>query len=149
MTIDLLFTICNSLVLPGWLLLVFLPRWKWTTGLICSVIIPFLLSIVYFGLFLTQLGAMMEGGGLGIQSLSELFQNPYLLTMGWVHYLAFDLFIGAWEVKDAQRHKIPHLLLVPCLVFTWLAGPVGFGLYLVIRAAYTKEFWLHREQMTA
>ncbi len=150
MSIDLLFSICNSAVLPGWLLLVFLPRWKWTTSLVCSVVIPFLLAIVYLGLLLTQLDAMLESDGFGsIQSISDMFQNPYLLTMGWVHYLAFDLFIGTWEVKDAQRHKIPHWMVVPCLFFTFMLGPVGLGLYFILRAAYSRDVFLHQDEVTA
>jgi hypothetical protein len=61
-----------------------------------------------------------------------LFENPWLLLAGWTHYLAFDLFIGGWEVRDAQRRGIPHLLVVPALVLTFLFGPAGLLLYLAI-----------------
>ena len=56
-----------------------------------------------------------------------------MLLAGWTHYLAFDLFIGGWEVRDAQRRGIPHLLVVPALVLTFLFGPAGLLLYLAIR----------------
>lgn len=59
----------------------------------------------------------------------------WLLLAGWVHYLAFDLFIGSWEVRDAQRHGLSHLLVVPCLALTFLFGPVGLLLYLGLRGA--------------
>lgn len=52
---------------------------------------------------------------------------------GWTHYLAFDLFIGGWEVRDARQRGIPHLLVVPVLVLTFLVGPAGLLLYLAIR----------------
>jgi ABA4-like protein len=58
---------------------------------------------------------------------------PALLA-GWTHYLAFDLFIGGWEVRDAQARGIPHLLVVPALVLTFLFGPAGLLLYLAIRS---------------
>jgi len=48
-----------------------------------------------------------------------------LLLAGWVHYLAFDLFIGSWEVEDAAANGIPHWLLLPCLFLTLMVGPVG------------------------
>ena len=145
MTIDLLFSLCNNAVLPAWLLLVFLPRWKWTVSLICSVLLPLLLATVYLGLFVSQIDTMFSGGGFGsIQSISELFQNPYLLTMGWVHYLAFDLFIGTWQVRDAQREGIPHWAVVPCLLLTFMLGPIGLGSYLVLRMAWTRKFLLHQ-----
>jgi len=63
-----------------------------------------------------------------------LFDNPWMLLAGWTHYLAFDLFIGGWEVRDAQRRGIPHLLVIPALVLTFLFGPVGLLLYLAIRS---------------
>ncbi len=56
---------------------------------------------------------------------ARLFENPYLLLAGWVHFLAFDLLVGAWEVRDARRVGITHLLVVPCLLLTFMAGPVG------------------------
>ena len=58
---------------------------------------------------------------------------------GWTHYLAFDLFIGGWEVRDAQSRGISHLLVVPALVLTFLFGPAGLLLYLAVR-------WLARQR---
>jgi hypothetical protein len=55
------------------------------------------------------------------------------LLAGWTHYLAFDLFIGGWEVRDAQRRGVPHLFIVPALVLTFLLGPAGLLLYLATR----------------
>ena len=64
-----------------------------------------------------------------------LFTSPEIALAGWVHYLAFDLLVGAWEVRTARREAIPHLLVLPCLVLTFLFGPAGFLLFLGIRAA--------------
>jgi ABA DEFICIENT 4-like len=69
-----------------------------------------------------------------------LFQDDYLLLAGWIHYLAFDLFIGGWEARDAKRLGLPHLLLVPCLVLTFLFGPVGLLAYFTLRAARRGRF---------
>jgi hypothetical protein len=55
------------------------------------------------------------------------------VVAGWIHYLIFDLFVGAWEARDARRRGVPHLLLVPCLLFTLMIGPVGLLLYVVVR----------------
>ena len=71
-----------------------------------------------------------------------LFQKQELLLAGWVHYLAFDLFIGAWETRDAQRNQIPHLVVIPCLVMTFMLGPIGLLFYLAIRTAKTRAFSL-------
>jgi hypothetical protein len=80
-----------------------------------------------------------EGGFSSLEDVRRLFADPYLLLAGWVHYLAFDLFVGAWEVRDAQRLGIPHLLVVPCLVLTFLFGPAGLLLYGIVRAVRTRR----------
>ena len=130
--------------MPGWLLLIALPRWKWTLTLFSAGVIPFLLGLVYLGLVLSQLSAWPEGGGFGsAAALATLCSNPYILTGGWVHYLAFDLFVGSWEVQDAQRHQISHLMVMPCLVLTWLVGPVGLVSYLVLRAMVARRFAIY------
>jgi len=138
MSPDVIFSICNTAVLPGWLLLAILPRWKWTARLITSVIIPALLGLVYLYLVITQFGRT-EGGFGSLSQVQQLFQNPAMLLAGWIHYLAFDLFIGSWEVRDAQRLSLDHLLVIPCLALTFLFGPVGLLLYFLIRLAAKKQ----------
>jgi hypothetical protein len=71
--------------------------------------------------------------------VQKLFADPWLLLAGWVHYLVFDLFIGSWEVRDAGRLGIPHLLVVPCLVLSFLFGPAGLLLYGIVRAVRTRR----------
>jgi hypothetical protein len=61
-----------------------------------------------------------------------LFTDRWLVLAGWVHYLAFDLFIGSWQVRDARRNHVPFLLVLPCLVLTFLFGPIGLLLYLIL-----------------
>ena len=68
-----------------------------------------------------------------LEGVKQLFANDYILLAGWVHYLAFDLFIGAWEVRDARLVGISHWLVIPCLLFTFMLGPVGLGMYFVLR----------------
>ena len=86
-----------------------------------------------------------DGGSGSLAEVSRLFENPYLLLAGWVHYLAFDLFIGAWEVRDARRLGIPHLLVVPCLGLTFILGPVGLLLYLGLRAGLRRQWMMQVE----
>ncbi len=138
MSNETIFSICNTAVLPGWLLLAILPRWKWTVRLITSVIIPALLGLVYLYLVLTQFGKT-EGGFGSLSQVQQLFQNPAMLIAGWIHYLAFDLFIGSWEVRDAQRLGLNHLLVIPCLALTFLFGPIGLVLYFLLRWAAKKQ----------
>jgi hypothetical protein len=133
-----IFSLCGALVLPGWLLLVFLPRWRWTARLVCPVIIPLVLAVVYLWLVATNFGRT-SGDFNSLAGVAQLFQNPKALLAGWIHYLAFDLFIGSWEVRDAQRVGLHHLLVVPCLVLTFLFGPVGLLLYFALRAGLRRR----------
>ncbi|HSN96671.1 MAG TPA: ABA4-like family protein, partial [Candidatus Nanopelagicales bacterium] len=81
-------------------------------------------------------------GGHSLQAVIRLFESPQLALVCWIHYLAFDLFVGAWEVRDAARRGIPHLAVVPCVLLTLLVGPAGLLLYLIIRAVVRKTFTL-------
>jgi hypothetical protein len=141
MSADSLFSFASILVLPGWLLLVLLPRWKYSATLVAAVVIPALLGLLYAWLIVSHFGS--TGGGFGsLAEVRALFSNEFLLLAGWIHYLAFDLFIGSWEVRDAQRHGVHHLAVIPCLVLTFLFGPVGLVLYFVIRTGVTRRIQL-------
>lgn len=144
MSAETIFSICNMAVLPGWALLIFLPRWKWTLGLISAGLIPFMLGLVYVSILLSQGMGGEEGGGFGsVEAVSILFSNPYALTAGWIHYLAFDLFVGSWEVRDAQQKGIPHWMVIPCLILTFVFGPTGLAAYLVIRTIRTRDVMVY------
>ncbi len=145
MSPETIFSACGTLVLPGWLLLVFLPRWKWSARVISAVIIPLVIAVVYVYLVAAHFG-QTEGGFGSLADVSRLFQNPHALLAGWIHYLAFDLFVGAWEVRDAQRVGLHHLLVVPCLVLTFLLGPAGLLLYFLLRWALRREFFVGGER---
>ena len=128
MTAQTLFSICNSLALGGWLLLVVRPGWKWTRRVVGSGLVSLLLAGVYLVLIATTFGRA-EGGFGSLAEVSLLFRNEWVLLAGWVHYLAFDLFIGSWEVSDARRLKVSHLLVIPCLILTFMLGPIGLLAY--------------------
>ena len=140
-----LFSIAGGLVLPGWLLLLFAPRWRYSARLINAVIIPALLALLYIWLVLFHFKDS-QGGFNSLEQVRLLFQNPYLLLAGWVHYLAFDLFIGSWEVRDASRLKIPHLAVIPCLLLTFFLGPAGLFCYLLLRFFMRKRILVSDEE---
>jgi hypothetical protein len=149
MTLDLLFLVANYSVMPAWLLLAVAPRWDWTRRLVHSLLYPAVLGTVYTLYAATSLlgPAAPEGGGFGsLDGVVELFSVPSLAFIGWVHYLVFDLFVGAWEARDAQRREIPHALLLPCLFFTLMLGPLGLLLYLSIRYALRREAGLDEQR---
>jgi Domain of unknown function (DUF4281) len=130
MSADQLFPILNLVTMAAWLLLICLPRLRWTT-VVLPVLVPSVLAVVYVVLVAATF-MRSEGGFSSLAGVRALFENPWMLLAGWTHYLAFDLFIGGWEVRDAQRRGIPHLLVVPALILTFLFGPAGLLLYLAI-----------------
>jgi hypothetical protein len=131
---ETIFRVANLLVVPGWLLLTVTPRWRWGARLVGPVVIPAVLALGYVALVAARFGR--GSGGFGsLAAVAALFADPYVLLAGWIHYLAFDLFVGSWEVRDAQRLGIPHLAVVPCLALTFLFGPTGLLSYLVVRSA--------------
>jgi hypothetical protein len=132
MTPEQLFSILNLVTVVAWLPLVFFPRARWATTVVPTVM-PLLLAVVYVMLVVTTLPSS-EGGFSSLGGVRALFENPWALLAGWTHYLAFDLFIGGWEVRDAQQRGISHLVIIPALVLTFLLGPGGLLLYLAIRS---------------
>ncbi|WP_324677041.1 ABA4-like family protein [Hymenobacter sp. GOD-10R] len=133
-----LFQYANQAALLGWLLLLVAPRWRFTQRLIVSGAWSLGLAVVYTVVILSHyLGGHASEGGFGsLTEVAALFRDPWALLAGWVHYLCFDLAVGAWASRDAQQRGVPHLLLVPALLLTFLFGPVGFLLYHVVRRWY-------------
>ena len=141
MNAESIFSMASMITMPGWLLIAILPRWKYSATLVSGLIIPALLGLLYGWLILTNMGSS-EGSYDSLAGVRALFSNDLLLLAGWIHYLAFDLFIGAWEVRDAQRHGIHHLAVIPCLFLTLMLGPVGLLVYLVMRMVWKRQYTL-------
>ena len=138
MKAEQIFSIANSLALLSWLILLVAPRWTVTRKVILSGAIPLLLSIAYLILIVLFFGRA-EGGFGSLAEVMKLFTNEWAALAGWIHYLAFDLLVGVWEVKDSQARGISHWFVIPCLVLTFLLGPIGFLLYCGLRFFLSKE----------
>lgn len=134
MTPEMLFEIANPIALAGWLALAFAPLAPRLAGIAGGVIAPLILSVGYTAIVLAFWHSA-EGGFTSLPSVAQLFESQWLLLAGWVHFLAFDLIVGAWELRTARRENIPHLILLPCLLVTFLFGPAGYLLFQAIRAS--------------
>src|ERR1700732_1447244 len=118
---ETLFGASGKLAMAGWALLVFAPRWRWSQR-IASLIIPLTFAIVY--LVLIVLYFAKSPGGFGtLGQITQLFQNPWLLLAGWIHYLAFDLFLGAWQARQAPPLWVFPFFRIFLLWVTLLFGP--------------------------
>jgi len=144
---NFLFSLLNFSVVPAWAMLILLPRWSATRTLVHSGLYPIALGVFYtacLGLALT--GAGSEGVDFTtIEGVRAIFSSDLGVLTGWAHYLVFDLFVGAWEARDAKRRGLSHWLLVPCLFFTFMAGPLGLLLYLALRQIGGKGGWSLQE----
>lgn len=129
----------SALAMIGWLALALAPLQR-TLAIAFARILALLLAAAYLAqFFLTT--QHVDGGGFGtLAGVMLLFSAPGNVMMGWTHYLAFDLFIGSWEVEDAARENIPHWLLLPCLFLTLMVGPVGLLLYFALRLGKRRFF---------
>jgi hypothetical protein len=134
---ELLFRILNTLVLIPWVLMLFAPNWKYTKSLVNSYLIPLALSVAYVVIIFSNLGGIAQADFTSLKGIQALLVGagnaPYFAAAAWFHYLAFDLFVGTWIFNDAQKSKINHFLLIPCLFFTFMLGPTGFLLYIIIK----------------
>jgi hypothetical protein len=138
MKAEQIFSIANSIALLSWVVLIVAPRWTVTRRTIRSGAVPLLLSAAYLILIVLFFGRA-EGGFGSLPEVMRLFTNEWAALAGWIHYLAFDLLVGTWEVKDSQERGISHWFVIPCLVLTFLLGPIGFLLYTVLRFFVSKE----------
>ena len=132
--IDILFTAGNVFAVASWGLLIFLPRWRGVAQTVSTVVAPALLSVAYSAL----IGVWWSRGQGGFSSLDEvhaLFQTRGALLAGWLHYLAVDLMIGAWIARKSRHEGIPHFVVIPILILTFLFGPMGYLASLIVRAA--------------
>jgi hypothetical protein len=139
------FSLAGLVAMLGWaglLLGLFVKQarpYAWTGA---AVIIPALLAVAYILLIQDGMRAA-EGGGFGsIAEVRALFANDSALTAGWLHYLAFDLFVGTWIAREGPASGVPALLLIPCLALTFLFGPSGLLLFLILRFAFSRRIAL-------
>jgi hypothetical protein len=136
------FALANPFALLGWVILVgalFAPAtgaWRSRLMLLAGRVWPLVLAAGYAAALVAHWGSAPGGGFGSLEQVATLFSSPGNLLAGWLHFLAFDLFIGAWAVADAQSRGLQglaRLTLVPVLVLIFLFGPVGLLLYFAVR----------------
>jgi hypothetical protein len=140
MSPETIFNICNIVALIGWIVLLIIPFWDSSDKLIVGIIIT-MLALVYAWLIFSEFRIEDAGNFGSVAGVQELFANPKLLVAGWVHYLAFDLMAGLFIKKNSVKHGISHWYAIPCLIFTFMLGPIGLLLYFIIRWIITRQYF--------
>ena len=139
MTPELIFQMANMVAVLGWLVLAAAivykkPVWR---DVIAGQVWPAALSIAYSSLILF-FWAKAEGGFDSLANVQKLFTFPWAALAGWIHYLAFDLFVGAHISKRVMEEGLPRLSLVVLLPLTFMFGPIGYLGFQLIRLAFRK-----------
>jgi hypothetical protein len=140
MTASGLFQVFNTLALLGWIVLalsIFLRR-NWLRDAVSGTYIPVLLSAAYtalIALFFFQ----SPGGFDSLENVQLLFMSPWAALAGWVHYLAFDLFMGARAARGFEELALPRWPLIVILPLTFLFGPAGYLAFEIIKASVTRS----------
>jgi hypothetical protein len=129
-----LFRLSNLVVLPFWALMILLPRWRWTARIVRSPLVIAVPALFYAGLVLPRLAQIWPAiSRPTLGGIAALLGSPQGATIAWVHFLAFDLFVGRWIYLDSQGRR-SVLLISPVLFLTFMLGPLGFLAYLIVRA---------------
>lgn len=150
MDLELVYKLIHLIVLPAWILLIVAPNWKFTLKFVHMAFIPLIMVVIYT--YYIGWAVFFDGGGGGFGSLAdvmEAFTYPIAALAAWTHYLVFDLFVGMWIARDGKRRDVAHGWLIPCIILTCIFGPVGLGLYLIIRKMLKKGNWSLHEQIAA
>jgi hypothetical protein len=132
----ILFTLSNILVLPFWALIIFLPHWRVTKRLMSSPLVSAAPAVLYAALVIPRFAEVWQVVSKpDISGIAALLGSTPGATIAWLHFLAFDLFVGRWVYLDGRERGISAWVMAPVLYLTLMLGPCGFLLYLALRHA--------------
>jgi ABA DEFICIENT 4-like len=128
---ETLFNISGLFVLPFWLLMIVAPHWRVTLRILKSPFVIMAPVIAYVILVLPQIGTLLpKVMGPKLPEIAAVLGTPQGATIAWMHFLAFDLFVGRWAYLDSRERGISAWLMAPILFFILMLGPLGFLIYL-------------------
>lgn len=139
MELEQVFTIVNSTAFFCWIFLFIFLKKKWIFKVIFSGVFV-LMALTYLFFIIQGLGGESQGGFDSLANVKSLFSSDEAVLAGWIHYLVFDLFVGMWIAQDGTKRGINRWILLPSLLGTFMLGPVGLLLYIIIRSVRLKRF---------
>lgn len=133
----LIFRGVNLAALIAWALLILAPRWPALLSALLYLVVGGLCAL-YAVLLISVLTGVLPAGNGGadfttIEGIRSIFSSDVGVVIGWTHYLAFDLFVGLWIARDADAKFFARWLQAPVLLATFMAGPLGLVIWLVVR----------------
>ena len=135
-----LFEVTNTVALVAWIALVAFPGRRFVSHVLCAVLVPGLLAACYAAV----IGWKLASGGpppddlMTLAGLRAAFADDWVFAAAWIHYLEFDMAVGAWIARDAVRLGIPWPVRTLALMLTFLAGPAGFLMHLAARSLHRR-----------
>lgn len=135
-----LFSLSFLLVAPFWLLMILAPTWNWTQRVMRSVWVVAPAALLYLLLVVPDLGTVLPAVlNPDLHGIMQLLSSEVGVTIAWVHFLAFDLFVGRWIYLDSRACRVNPILMAPILFFTLMLGPAGFLVYLAVRTVSRRK----------
>ena len=133
MIYETIFNIFNSGILFFWILLLVFPKKVFTQKVIAFPWVPLVIAIGYV-YFLSTTTGIFSADFSSLYGLTEMFQNakPRGVAAGWLHYLAFDFWVGCWMLKNSQEKRVKHVWMILPLICTFMLGPLGIILYTLV-----------------
>ena len=133
MIYETIFNIFNSGILFFWILLLVFPKKVFTQKIIAFPWVPLVIAIGYV-YFLSTTTGTFSADFSSLYGLTEMFQNaePRGVAAGWLHYLAFDFWVGCWMLKNSQEKRVKHVWIILPLICTFVLGPLGIILYTLV-----------------
>lgn len=127
---ETVFSVCNTSALLGWIVLLAGYQKSWSVRAARWLAMAF--AVTYVIVLSLHFGEA-EGGFGSLPEVMKLFTDRWVTLGGWIHYLAFDLFVGAWIVEAGQREGLAWWRVLPALPVTFMFGPAGLLLFVLLR----------------
>ena len=130
MIYETIFNVFNTGILFFWLALMVFPKSKFTQKITDFPWVPLVIAFGYI-YFLSTTEGTFSADFSSLSGLTQMFQNanPQGVAAGWLHYLAFDFWVGCWMLKDSQKKQIKHVFVLLPMLCTFMLGPVGIIIY--------------------
>jgi Domain of unknown function (DUF4281) len=133
--VSTIFSLSSLSSIPFWLLMILAPRWTWTRKILGSPFVILPAAILYIALVFPNIASSFSTlANPTLETVQTLLGSSAGATITWVHFLAFDLFVGRWAYLDSLERDLNPFLMAPILFAILMFGPLGFASYLGVRA---------------